>query len=178
MAKSPTIRTAEVTVWGLRATDGALKDLAPDLRRILYRQMGSAVKTVATQAKSNTIHLSQMRGSKGVSPIGANAQTAVDHIKVRRGASSSKARAGLFGFRVEQTYGYGVIAEFARQSKTPQGAALVEALNRKYGSGGGRFLWSAMDAKRASVEETVLEAVRDAERMLQRRLDSIVAFSE
>lgn len=163
-------KTAEVTVWGLRALDRALKDLAPELRRDLYSRIGKQVKAVAIDAQQRTTALSKM-GDK--SPIGRHASEIAGSVKMRRGAKSRNARASAFGFRIEQSHGYGVIAEFARKPVTPQGKALVSALNRKYPADGGRFLWSAMEDHKATVDREVMTAVREIERQLQSKIDAM-----
>lgn len=169
-----TARSAEITVWGLRSLDRALKDLAPDLRRDLYQSIGSVSKEIAIEAQDRTRALSAM-GDR--SPIGANANvisSSVKNRKNRQNAKGKRSRAGLFGFSIIQPHGYGALAEFARNAKTPQGKALVEAFSRKLGPySGGRFLWAAMDSKRDDVTRKVSSAVAAIESELQRRVDAM-----
>lgn len=184
---SGNVRSAEVTVWGLRSLDGALKDLAPDLRRDLYKALGSQSKVVANEAKARTALA--FAGFSAGSPIGSALNDATAGIKLNKGAGSRKVkdsktgetitkrsggRAALFGFRIKQSHGFGALAEFARQGHTPQGRALVSTLASKFGSySGGRFLWSAMDARRDEVNSAISLAVKDIERELQNRIDAL-----
>lgn len=161
---------AEITVWGLRSLDRALKDLAPDLRRELYKEVGSVVSLVAEQARTNTRGLSALGQNSG---IGRSADAIANAIKVRRGAKTRRARATAFGFRIEQTHGWGVMAETARIGHTISGKALVDVLDRKVPAPGGRLMWKAMDAKRDQVDKTVKTAVHRIEQELQTRVDAM-----
>lgn len=65
------------------------------------------------------------------------------------------------------------MAEFARRPVTPQGAALVSALNAKYGrpggSGGGRILWQAADGMSDDIASSFKRAVEAAAAEVQSR---------
>lgn len=165
----------QVTVWGLRSLDGALKSLAPDLRRKLYKEMGGTLKKVAGAMQMNATVLGTLTttDTNRRSPIATNASAIVDGIKVKRGAKSRKSRATAFGFRIEQSHGYGVMAEFAKTHTNASGKALIDALNRRSATPGGRFMWATMDDQRPYVEDRVRTAVETISNELQRRVDAM-----
>lgn len=66
------------------------------------------------------------------------------------------------------------IAEFAAQSLTPQGAAMVRALTSAYGraggSGGGRILYKSNDELESEFTRMLEAALEKAEAMIERKL--------
>lgn len=143
-------RNAQVIVENLKETQYVLSRIDPELSGKLKSRLLAASNIIADEARAFTVSLGTITDGKGgMSPIAEQVGEAVAGITVK------KARG--VGYKIQQRDKIGSIVEFAANGKTPQGKALVEMLDRKFGATG-RFMWEAADNNR----ETVIQAVQDA----------------
>lgn len=148
----------ELEVDGVKSTIAALRNVTPDVKKRLDTTIRAALKWVESGAKS--------RYPKGAWSIRINQRALFGSIAARSGgeraSSWSQSAPGVKA----------AVFEFAgkfQPGATPQASAMIESLNRRYGSPG-RFLWSSWDSNSTAVLDTVREAVYQAERELDARL--------
>lgn len=147
----------DVKVGGLDAVSSALRGAQPAVREATVPVMEMAALSIAGKARSTADPSSPhnlFRGSKG-------------RLLSPRYNARQK---GPYWFCVETPGGQvgkiETMAEFMSTSRSLQGAALISALNSKYGrsggSGGGRILWQAADELSPSIYSSMERAVAAA----------------
>lgn len=147
-----------IDVRGLNQTYRALREVAPDLSRALYRDVGSMLKQRVTAAKGRAGAL-----APGPAPHFA-AATRLTKTKKKYGGNG---RRGLFGFAAITGHPVANIIDLAEKSSTPQGATLVKTLRARYGPAprylGREFLG---EANRAAIS-------READQITSRYIDAL-----
>jgi hypothetical protein len=157
---SDTSLDLDVRIGGIKQTITALRNLAPDVKREMDREIRQVMGTIKAGAES--------RYPEGSWEIKLNR---------RRLFGSVEATAGGERADTWRESGPGVKAavfEFAgkyQPGRTPQAKAMIDSLNARYGSPG-RFLWDSWDANKTRALAQIRDAVLRAERELQTRLDS------
>jgi hypothetical protein len=149
-----------IEVKGVRETINALKAFEPDVKKSMDKVIRSALNEVKAGAQS--------RYPKGDWVVRINTKNLLGTIAARAGGtrgrswgdSSPGIRAAIFEF-----------AGSASQGATPQARAMIDSLNRRYGSPG-RFLWDSWDANGERAVDTIRDAVLMAEARLQASLDA------
>lgn len=152
----------DVKVGGLDAVNAALRGAQPSVREATVPVMEMAATSIAGKARGIADPSSPhnlWRGSKG------RAISPKYNVKQK----------GPYWFRVETPGGkvgkVEALAEFMSAGRSPQGNALVSALNSKYGrtggSGGGRILWKAADELSPSIYSSMERAVAAAAAEIQ-----------
>lgn len=138
-----------IDVRGLYAVQKALADIAPDLRREMYRELGSSLKARVDRAKAD-----MPVGNHPITKTRADGSTytyrrprRAGHLGLRRYTRLSKRgskfvkqfaghggrRQGLFGFVAITGPAHGSILDLAQQPHSKQGATLISTLNQRYG---------------------------------------------
>jgi hypothetical protein len=144
-------RNAEIIVENLKETQYVLSRIDPELSGKLKSRLLAASNIIADEARAYTVSLGTITdGRGGISPIADQLGEALAGITVKKGRG--------VGYKIQQRNKIGSIVEFAANGKTPQGKALVEMLDRKFGEPG-RFMWEAADKNREVVIQAVQEAV-------------------
>lgn len=145
----------ETSVEGLADTQRLLKAFAPDVSKVLNRELNDAAGIVKAKAEELT-------------PVRSGAARAA--LRVRRGGDF-RSRAG---FRVVQADVGGAITEWMGNKSdgaTPQSQATIATLRGRYGPAP-RFLWKAWEETKDRVLRDVGTAIARAEDELQQRLDA------
>lgn len=145
----------ETSVEGLADIRLLLRGFAPEVSKVLNRELSTAATIVATRARSLTP---------------ASTGTARAAIEVRRGGDF-RSRAG---FRVVQKDAGGAIIEWAGNKSdggTAQSQSTIRTLRSRYGPAP-RFLWRAWEETKDQVLREVGTAIAKAEDELQSRLDA------
>jgi hypothetical protein len=157
---SDTSLDLDLRVGGVKATIAALRNLAPDVKREMDREIRSVMTTIKAGAES--------RYPAGAWSVKLNAKRLFGSVEAIGGGE----RADTW-----RDSGPGVKAavfEFAgkyQPGKTPQAKAMIASLNARYGSPG-RFLWDSWDENKTRALAQIKTAVLRAESELQTRLDS------
>lgn len=149
--------SAELRIDGLEETIAALKALEPEVLKAMQKEIREAVTDVARKASTSFARTghgagdyrvrSQSRGKRtGMSVKAAGKEEAIFELAGTKGRSRT------------------------RGPITPQGAAMVRWLDRF--AKPGRFLWSAFDAQKGELAIQVEKSIREAEHVIQRRLDA------
>lgn len=145
----------DVKLTGIEAAVRALGNVQPDLKRFTAPVIEKYAKEIASRAKAgaNTSHPSNLFRKSGtgrtLTPCYATKKNGEFYWIVQTpGGEVGKVEA---------------MAEFMASGFTPQGAALVRALNKVYGrqggSGGGRILYAARDELEAELVDAIVKAV-------------------
>lgn len=142
---------------GIDAVSAALRGAQPEVRKATVPVMEMAATSIAARARSSA----DPSSPRGLWSAGRGRRLSPKYGVKRRGP---------YWFRVETPGGAAgkaeTMAEFARLAVTPQGAALVRALDSKYGrhggSGGGRILWQSADDMSADILSSLESAVAAA----------------
>lgn len=118
-----------VDIRGLQQVNRALRDVAPDLRREFYRDLGSTIKARVTAAKADTPFKKKKPGA-----VGGHLRTLTYLTKAgsKRDISSGRGQ-GIFGFKAISAAPHASILDLAAQGHSPQGQTLVATLNARYG---------------------------------------------
>lgn len=149
----------------LKGTDKvamALRNAQRTLKGDTVPVMRAAAREIASGARSRAVaHPSGLwRGSGGT---GMN-------------PSYSVRKKGEYWFSVMADHAPEAISEFARLSVTPQGAAMVRALDWAYGRGGGsgngRILWAAADELADSIVSDIQAATDRAAAGIEKQMGS------
>lgn len=157
---SDTSLDLDLRIGGIKATITALKNLAPDVKREMDREIRLVMTTVKSGAES--------RYPNGAWSVKLNAKRLFGSVEAVAGGeradtwsdSGPGVKAAVFEFAGKYQSG-----------KTPQAKAMIESLNARYGSPG-RFLWDSWDANKTRALAQIKNAVLRAERELQTRLDA------
>lgn len=150
----------DLRVAGVKATITALRNLAPDVKREMDREIRSVMSTVKAGAES--------RYPGGAWSVKLNAKRLFGSVEAISGGergdtwrdSGPGVKASVFEFAGKYQPG-----------KTPQAKAMIDSLNARYGSPG-RFLWDSWDDNKTRALAQIKDAVLRAERELQTRLDT------
>lgn len=157
----------ELELEGLEQASSVFNNLQPELKRATAPVIKEMAERVAKQAKANvnTGHPHNLFRKPGTGR--------------RLSPSYRVKKKGKFWWIV-QTPGTAAgrseaMAEFMARGFTPQGAALVRALNSVYGreggSGGGRILYKTRDDLEQELMQQFTDAVNKAARDTDRRLN-------
>lgn len=152
---------------GLEQASNVFNHLQPELKRATAPVIKEMAERVAKQAKANvnTGHPHNLFRKPGTG---------------RRLSPSYRVKKKGEFWWIVQTPGTAAgrseaMAEFMARGFTPQGAALVRALNSVYGreggSGGGRILYKTRDDLEAELTQQFTDAVNKAARDTDRRLN-------
>lgn len=150
---------SNIQITGVKETITALDAFAPEVKKVLNRQIRSALEVVK-------------RGAEARYPEGAW----IIKITKRNLLGSITTKPGSVGDKNWGSADPGVkaaIFEFAENNPSgrPQVAGLLATLNRRYGAPG-RFLWAAWDSDGEDALNKIKTAVKKAEAELQARLDA------
>lgn len=157
----------EMQLEGLEQASNVFNNLQPELKRLTSPVLKEMADRIAKQAKANvnTGHPHNLFRKPGTG---------------RRLTPSYRTKKKGEFWWIVQTPGTQVgraeaMAEFMACGFTPQGAALVRALNSVYGreggSGGGRILYKTRDDLEAELTQQFAEAVNKAAQNTDRRLN-------
>jgi hypothetical protein len=156
---SDTSLDLDLRVGGVKATITALRNLAPDVKREMDKEIRSVMNTIKAGAES--------RYPDGAWSVKLNAKRLFGSVEaIAGGERGSSWRDSGPGVKAS-------VFEFAgkyQAGKTPQAKAMIESLNARYGSPG-RFLWDSWDDNKVKALAQIKDAVLRAERELQTRLD-------
>jgi hypothetical protein len=150
----------DLRIGGIKATITALRNLAPDVKREMDKEIRSVMTTIKAGAENRypggqwlvKLNAKRLFGSVEAVAGGERASTWRD--------SGPGVKAAVFEFAGKYQPG-----------KTPQAKAMIDSLNARYGSPG-RFLWDSWDSNKVRALAQIRDAVLRAERELQTRLDS------
>lgn len=150
-----------IRIDNVKATVAALKEFAPEIQQRMNKEIRTALVKTQTGAKA--------RYPKGSWSISVNTKKILGSISARSGGtrasswekSSPGVRAAVFEFAGSRGTG-----------KTPQAAAMISSLRARYGEPG-RFLWDSWDENGAQALADIESSVREAERDLQAKLNSM-----
>ncbi len=120
---------ALIDVKGLQTVDRALRAVAPDLRREMFREIGSMVKGRVTAAKAETPYRRKRPPSQAAAVhlrTGTRLTKAGSKLSVSAGGGSRKQ--GLFGFQAVSLAAHATIMDLGK----PQGP-VTRGIEAKYG---------------------------------------------
>lgn len=110
-----------IDVRGLQQVNRALREVAPDLRRDMYREIGSLVKSRVTAAKSRMPNVSgNLVGGTFLTKAGSKKALA---------AGAGGRKQGLFGFQAISSAPHASILDLAKAGRPN----LITTLNERYG---------------------------------------------
>lgn len=150
----------QVAAVGVPEVRKALRMVAPALARKLTLQIRNEVVSIAAGARAKF-----EQGETGAGRAGF----AVERISPRAGSNGFSG-----GYRAVNRTREGVLLEHAgsrSQGRTAQGRSLIATLNERHGPPG-RYLWSTWDERAGAVQARIGALVRQAQRDLQRTIDS------
>lgn len=154
-----------VQIIGLGDTIRALRQIDRDAAQQLNRDLKGIAGRVASEANAAGARVPSNM------PLANDRREGYPQYGVERGKQRSGAS---FGFLVKGTNYNAALAEFAGsvtpRGFTPQGAALIRALNRKLGEPG-RLGWAAFDRLRPALEADISAACAKAEGRCQAKHD-------
>lgn len=119
-----------VDVRGLQQVNRALRDVAPDLRREFYKDLGGAIKRRVTAAKQPP--MPYKRKKKGATSGHLRTLTYLTKAGSKRDVSGGR-KQGLFGFKAISAAPHASILDLAAAGRSEQGRTLVATLNARYG---------------------------------------------
>ena len=156
-----------VEITGVKQTMAALKAFEPEVYKAMRKTIRTRIKSVATGAAGRYQSSSGGGGKYKVSirdagkRPGASITAVMGVQKGRNDWSDPQSRAVIFEFAGSRSRG-----------KTPGIAAAIASFQAKYGAPG-RFLWEEWDSQGGQkISEEVEAEIRDAERILQAKLDA------
>jgi hypothetical protein len=118
-----------IDVRGLKQVDRALRQVAPDLRREFYRDLGHTIKARVTVAKAESPFKRKRKGATGGH---LRTLTYLTKAGAKRDISGGR-KQGLFGFTAISAAPHASILDLAAQGHSKQGQTLVATLNARYG---------------------------------------------
>lgn len=118
-----------IDVKGLQTVDRALKEVAPDLRREMFREVGQLVKARVTAAKAASPYRRKRYPSQ-TSSVHLRTGTKLTKAgsKVSQAAGGGSRKQGLFGFQAVSLAAHATILDLAQ----PQGP-ITRGIEAKYG---------------------------------------------
>lgn len=119
-----------IDVKGLQTVDRALREVAPDLRRDMFREIGGIVKARVTAAKTSTPYRRKRPPSQAASVhlrTGTRLTKAGSKVSVAAGGGSRKQ--GLFGFQAVSLAPHATIMDVAKN-----GGPIIRGIEAKYGA--------------------------------------------
>lgn len=158
---SDTSLDLDLRIGGVKATITALRNLAPDVKREMDKEIRSVMTTIKAGAES--------RYPGGAWSVKLNAKRLFGSVEAVAGGERDPNSWAKSGPGVKAA-----IFEFAgkyQPGATPQAKAMIDSLNARYGSPG-RFLWDSWDDNKVRALGQIKAAVVRAERELQTRLDA------
>lgn len=152
----------DIRLDGVDRVSAALKNAQRTLKADTVPVIQSVAKAVASGARSRAVRhpsgLWRSGNGRSLSP------------------SYSTRKRGEYWWSVQAGNAPEAISEFARLSVTPQGAAMVRALDDAYGRGGGsgngRILWATMDDMADSLVSQVQAATDRAASDIEKQMGS------
>lgn len=122
-----------IDLKGLQQTNRLLKEVAPDLRRQMFREIGGMVKARVTAAKDKM----PSRTGRLIK------ETYLTKSGAKRDISGGR-KQGLFGFVAISAAPYATVLDLMANANLPRTEALLATLNQNYGNAprflGGQFL--------------------------------------
>lgn len=118
-----------VDVRGLQQVDRALRDVAPELRREFFKDLGGSIKRRVQAAKADTPYKRKKKGATGGH---LRTLTYLTKAGSKRDVSGGR-KQGIFGFKAISAAPHASILDLAKQGKSEQGRNLVQTLNARYG---------------------------------------------
>lgn len=118
-----------IDVKGLQTIDRALKQVAPDLRRDMFREIGGLVKTRVSAAKAETPYRRKRPPGQSANVhlrTGTRLTKAGSKVSVAAGGGSRKQ--GLFGFQAVSLAAHATIMDVAKN-----GGPIIRGIEAKYG---------------------------------------------
>lgn len=183
----------EVGIIGLEGTQRALKNMAPDLAKVLDTELKQAVAPVIADAKRLIPSDSPMSGwrttaaKNGRSRGGAgwpawDSSRAKGGIVWRKGKpkGSNSPRIGRVAYSLQSKDAAAAIFEIAgRRSTGKQGMShnpnagrrFIDTLNQRHGTAS-RALWESWDRHRSGTNRDIVAAINKAETDLTNRVDA------
>lgn len=161
----------------------AFRKLRQDLYgfdRELLGKLNSRIKRAVAPAKQDAeaaganlalLGANTPSGGRTDSPLARKYTRGKKTVSVKVGGRTSRSTGNDSVVRLVAENGAMAIAEFAQNSTTRSGAALVDMLNRKFG-GTGRFLWNAVDQHEEQILADIRDEVRKTEQEWSTRLAS------
>lgn len=165
-----TVRTGTPEVYGLRETMADLRNLDKVLYKESMKQIKQSARPLQQEAKSRL---------PGDPPLSGMARGRLSWDAPRATTVSI-----LFGGRVSRSKGTwdlvkmrlagagGSLFDMAGRGSggsTPAGQALIRNLNKRF-TGASRAMWPAYEAKKDVVNKAVLDAARDASKIVNKEL--------
>lgn len=118
-----------IDVKGLQTVDRALKEVAPDLRREMFREVGQLVKARVTAAKTASPYRRKRYPSQAASVhLRTGTKLTKAGSKVSQAAGGGSRKQGLFGFQAVSLAAHATILDLAQ----PQGP-ITRGIEAKYG---------------------------------------------
>lgn len=173
-----------IAIFGLNDVKRALRDVAPDLRKEMDKEIRSLVKPVADRAKSNVPSMPVSRWNDIPAAPGSRASRSPykrweydrlrwDASEVRRGISvrqggrRRRGQAVSAAWRIQNRSAAGAVYEVA--GRKSQG----EVFNRNLPGQPGRLIWDAWDSMGVAgrLPREIAQTVDKYERLLQQRID-------
>lgn len=151
----------DVKMSGIDAVNAALRDAQPAVRKATVPVMEMAARSIAAAAQSfadpsTPRNLWRGKHGRALSPkYNAKQKGPYWYCVETPGGAIGKAEA---------------MAEFSRLAVTSQGAALVSALNSRYGGTGGRILWQTADRMAADVMSSFQRAIEAAASEIEEKM--------
>lgn len=114
-----------IDIRGLGQTNRLLREVSPDLRRQMFREVGSLVKKRVTAAK---VKLPRVSGF-------AQQTTFLTKAGSKRSQmfGGGTRRQGLFGFQAITGAAYGSIIDLMERANTPRTSSMLATLEQRYG---------------------------------------------
>lgn len=150
-----------IGIIGVKKTLAILNEVDPEVRKALNATIKEALQPVRERAKAKYSKGSWVVRLNNKKILGQIAAGGGRYVSSSWSKSAPGVRAAIFEFAGSTTSG-----------KTPQAAGLIKSLNSRYGSPG-RFMWSAWDEVGDNALKEINTMIREAERNLQARLDTV-----
>ena len=175
---------AKVTLYGYNEFKKILKEVDPDLRKEMDREIRSFITPVSTLAKSlvpQTVMRNWRKPTRASSSRwaerGWDQAEVVKGIRVRQGGKRSKGAATSSAWKIQNTSPAGAIYETAGRRSAGEGIAgqaFVAAITLR-GGRASRLIWRAWDDSGGdkAITRDVVDTINKYENELQRRLNLV-----